>query len=380
MRPGPFPRLESHGVTMLARDAYATLGVAPRATEEEIEEAWRHLSRRYHPDVNPGDPRAEAVYRRIQAAYDLLSDPERREQYDRGAPAQRAHDGAVRLAVRVTAESASRSSWREVLAALARQARRARPAPGKDVIATVDIPLAQVERGRRCPVTVRRKVRCGACGGRGRVRLQGARPCDRCGGGGRETFVKGAVEISAECGDCAGEGAVPGAPCQECAGSGLHTHDERLLVRIPPGVQDGHQLRVPGGGSFGPRGGPAGDLICRVRVLPVAGFERSGPHLRTGADVPFTTAILGGKVEVETLDGEPATLRVPPLTQPDAEFRLRGRGLEMSDGRRGDMLVRVRVRMPEAIDEDRKELVRQFAERSPAGRPARPGPAPESHR
>lgn len=364
---------------MLARDHYAALDLTPEATAEEIEQAYRHLTRRYHPDVNPGDPRAAAVFERLREAYEVLSDPERRQRYDRGGAAEGAPTRQVGLAVRVLSDPSGGGSWGDVLRQLSEHARRARPQRGQDITVTVDVPLAQAERGRRVAVSLRRQVACANCSGRGRVRLDASRTCERCGGGGTETFLKGSLAISAGCADCGGDGVLAGSPCEPCAGSGLESRSDRLVVRVPGGVQDGQEVRLEGLGNAGPRGGRPGDLVVRAHVVPTSGFERQGPHLRRTVSVPYTLAILGGRIEVRTIDGDTATLRLPPLTRQGMEFRLRGRGLEMSDGRRGDMLVRVQIRMPESIDEDRKRLVRQLAESGPERTP-RPAGSSESDR
>lgn len=359
---------------MLARDHYATLGVPPTATAEEIEEAYRHLSRRYHPDVNPGNPHAAVVFERLQEAYDVLSDQERRARYDRQGSLTEAADVAFDLQVKVLPDSDDRSSYAELFRRLKEHARRSRPTRGADVHATVTIPLAQVERGRRVAVSVHRRRACAACGGRGRVQLQRTRPCERCNGVGEETFVRGALSVSCPCSDCAGEGLISGVACERCHGRGLCGQQERALVRIPPGVIDGQLVRVPGGGDTGSQLGPAGDLVVRVHVQEMAGYRRQGPHLHTTARISVQDAILGADIEVPTLDGDLAILRLPPGTQNGREFRVRNRGLSMSDSRRGDMLVRVEIRVPEVVDQDSRRLIRDFAERNPLP----PDPAADS--
>lgn len=360
---------------MLARDHYATLGVAPSATDEEIEEAYRHLSRRYHPDVNPGDPHAATVFERIQEAYAVLSDEERRARYDRqGSLSEAAGLDPLGLTVKVLPDSDDRTSFRELFRRLREHARRSRGTPGDDVHATVTVPLAQAERGRRAAVTVHRRAPCPGCGGRGRVQLQRTRPCERCNGVGEEAFVRGALSVACACSDCSGEGMITGVPCDRCRGTGLRSVKEKMLVRVPPGVVDGQVVRIPGAGDAGPRGGPSGDLVVRAKVEKTPGFRREGPHLHTAVRVGIQDAILGARIQVPTLDGDTADLRLPPGTQNGRVFRIRGRGLEMPDSQRGDMLVRVEVRVPEPVDQDSRRLIRDFAERNPMA----PSPAADS--
>ena len=350
---------------MLARDHYATLGVPPTASQEEIEEAYRHLCRRYHPEINPGDRQAALVFERIEEAYQVLSDPERRARYDReGSLADGLLEQGPDLRVQVLPEGGE-GTYAELFRRLRDHARRSRPLRGQDVSAHVEVPLRLAELGRRAYVTVQRREPCRPCGGRGRVELQRHRPCERCGGSGQETFVKGALSISCSCAECGGEGIVAGLPCPDCRGEGTVLKTRKVLVRIPPGVRDGQLVRVTGAGHAGTRGGEPGDLVVRCTVQPVPGFERQGPHLLRTVPITIAEAVLGGKVSVTTLDGEAATVRVPPGTSSGRLLRLRGRGLELPDGRRGDMLVRVEIVVPTLVDEDSKELIRQFAARNP---------------
>lgn len=350
---------------MLARDHYATLGIAPSADQEQIEQAYRHLSRRYHPDINPGDAHAAVVFERIEDAYQILSDPQRRDRYDReGSLSERLDGDAGDLSVRVLPESEG-GSYAELFRQLRGQAARGVPVPGDDIHATASIPLRLAGRGKRATVEVHRRDDCHQCGGRGRVQLQRSRPCERCNGVGRETFVKGALSVACVCSDCDGAGIRSGVACPDCDGTGLRLQPTTVLVRIPPGVQDGQAIRVAAGGHAGQRGGERGDLVVRCQVERVEGFEREGPHLRVRHAISVGEALLGAKLEISTLEGGRATLRIPPATQTGRTFRLRGQGLKLSDGRRGDMLVQVAIHIPETIDENSKQLIREFTARNP---------------
>lgn len=353
---------------MLARDHYATLGIPPTASDEEIEAAYKHLCRRYHPDINPGDPHAAAVFERIQVAYGVLSDPERRETYDReGSPVERTETSRGDLTVQLLPDAEDGGSWRELFRLLREHHRRSAGTRGQDILATLSVPLSQAERGRRGSLQVRREVTCEQCSGRGRVELQQKYPCERCQGSGEEAFVKGALSVKCTCAECEGAGIVSGVPCEECGGRARLTRVERVLVRIPPGIQEGQEIRLPGQGHAGRRGGDPGDLIVRCTVEMPPGVGRSGPHLHARLPISVSEAILGAKIELPTLDGDTAILRVPPGTQSGTELRMRGHGLELPDGRRGDMLVRVEVHIPESLDEETKDLARQLAARHPRG-------------
>ena len=351
---------------MLARDHYATLGVPPSADAEQIEEAYKHLSRRYHPDINPGDPHAATVFERIESAYKVLSDAERRSRYDReGSLTDSIVPAAPELTVRVLPEDSGTGTYSDLFRHLKDHRRRSSSQPGGDLYVDVRVALVDAERGRRTTARVSRHTRCDGCGGRGRVQLQRARPCNNCGGSGQETFAKGALSVTCGCADCDSSGLLRGVPCSRCTGHGIDSTTEMILIRVPPGITDGQEVRVAGHGHCGRNGGERGDLILRCRVEPVQGFRREGPHLYTQQPISALEAILGGRIDVATLEGEPASLPLPPNTQTGQVFRLRGRGLELPDGRQGDMLVRVEVHLPEILDEDSKEMVRQLAARHP---------------
>jgi len=351
---------------MLARDHYATLGVPPNAVDDEIDEAYRHLSRRYHPDINPGDPHAAVVYERLETAYRVLSDPERRARYDaEGAPAVLEAATGPDLSVRLVPDTDEDTSYQDLFRLLRDHARRAGPVQGEDIHATVDVPLLQAGRGRRARITVQRRDECPDCRGRGRVQLQRSRPCQLCGGSGEESFVKGALSVTCACAECDGTGLATGRRCQRCRGSGACASSETVLVRVPGGASDEQQLRLARAGHRGVRGGRPGDLVIRVHVVPLPGWRRQGDDLHGSLSLSAAEAILGCKVHVELPDGSSTSLRVPPNTPAGYRFKLRRRGLEMPDGQRGDMLLRAEIDIPEVVDEESRELIRAFSKRHP---------------
>lgn len=345
---------------MLSRDHYAVLGVPPDADLEEIEAAYRRLSRRYHPDLNPGSARARTAYERIRLAYEVLTDERERRRYDRqGRPI------ADDIEVVTGAPSDGREiSFPELFRCLCDHARRTRPQRGGDVHAKVNFRLADAERGRRVPVQVRHLRPCRHCGGRGVVRMSEASACSTCRGSGKQVFTHGALSVAVPCPDCGGEGVCSGVDCSECHGIGLASVAETVAVQIPAGVLDGQEVRVRGAGHAGRRGGPPGDLIVTVHLRGPAAFERHGPHLLTRTPISVSEAILGARVPVPTLDGSTALLRVPPGARAGQRLRLRGKGLEMPNGLYGDLVVELEVWLPEVVDEDAKRLIREFGERT----------------
>ena len=350
---------------MLSRDHYAVLGVAPDADSEAISAAFRRLSRRYHPDLNPGDAQAQAAFERLELAHSVLTDSRDRARYDReGRPA--ADEIEVLSGSNAGGEGTGRDagSYAELFRQLCDHARRSRPQRGGDIHAAVACRLLDAERGRRTTVDIRRLRRCSACAGVGRLHTRDTSLCPTCNGAGKEIFGRGVLAVAVACADCGGDGLNPGASCEACHGSGLTGRQETVAVQIPPGVSNGQEIRVSGGGHPGPRGGPSGDLVTTVSVQAEPGFERSGPHLITSVPVSVSEAVLGARVEIPVLDGAPAIVRVPPGTRGGARLRVRGRGLEMANGRRGDLIAVVDLWLPDVVDEDVRGLIRAFGERT----------------
>lgn len=352
---------------MLSRDHYAVLGIPPDADVETVEAAYRRLSRRYHPYLNPGDARARTAFERIQAAYRVLTDEQERRRYDReGRPVA----DEIEVIAGSAPVNADDASFGELFRRLCEHARRSRPQRGGDIHATAGLRLEDAERGRRVPLTVRRLGVCPDCGGRGAVRLRETSACTGCRGSGKTVFARGTLNVAVGCAECDGEGARRGVPCPGCHASGLANATETVAVQIPAGVLDGQEIRVRGAGHRGRRGGPSGDLVVTVRLQGREGVERHGPHLLMRLPVSVSEAILGARVPISGLDGAPLTARIPPGARAGQRLRLRGGGLEMANGLRGDLIMELEVWLPEVVDEDAKRLIREFGERT--AKPARP--------
>jgi len=357
---------------MLSRDLYAILGVSADASDEEVEEAYRHLSRRYHPGINPGDAEAALAFERIESSYRVLGNPESRAEYDRDAQSgpRQTPVAPTDSPISVEAAEGEGGSFRHLFSNLRDHAERANPRRGEDLQARVAVPLLQAERGRRTAIEVRRLIRCQDCRGHGRLPGRTTSPCSRCQGTGNEIFSKGALSVTCRCADCAGEGVQYGSACPQCHGSGLASSTQAVPVQTPGGVADGQVMRLPGLGHHGPHGGPPGDLLITCQVQAHPGFERHGPNLHCTVKISAAQAILGARVPVPAPTAADQSLRVPPGTQNGQVFRLRGRGLPMSGGRQGDLVITVELWVPELVDEDSKSLIREFGERT--GGPPRP--------
>jgi molecular chaperone DnaJ len=345
-------------------DLYVILGVQHGASDTEIKRAYRRLARRYHPDINPGDQQAELRFRQILEAYETLIDPERRHRYDSGSSSDQ---GERRTSGFEGFDFSARGSdhsgtfgdlFAEVLSE--RAARRDLP-PERGADLHFDVPLTFEEAlaGVQRTMTVTRRETCRACAGSGRTRANGT-PCLVCQGSGAVRSVRGHMVFAKACQVCGGTGQQRPRACEPCGGTGQEMRTESIVVRIPAGIANGDRVRVPGKGNAGLRGGPPGDVFLTVHVAPHPLFHREGDDLHTVVPIAIHEAALGARVEVMTPDGL-ARLRVPPGTQSGQRFRLRERGVTSTrDGRRGDLVVEVRLVLPRLLDERSKELLREF--------------------
>ncbi len=345
-------------------DLYIVLGVNPNATESEIKRAYRRLARRYHPDINPGDQMAEARFKQVLQAYETLIDRERRSRYDSGDaydPRLESRKGAFEgfdFSARGVDYSASFGDlFAEVL--LEHGTRKPQAERGSDLHQGVRLSFEQAFAGAEQTLVVTRQESCQACGGVGFARM-GSGPCSMCQGTGAIRSVRGHMVFSRSCGACGGTGVQRPQPCHSCSGVGQVTRPENVTVLIPPGVAEGDHVRVQGKGNAGLRGGPPGDLYIALQVAPHPLFRREGDDLHLVVPISIDEAALGARIEVPSPDGE-AKVRVPPGTQSGQRFRLRERGVAaVRGGRRGDLVVEVRLMLPTLLDERSKELLREF--------------------
>jgi molecular chaperone DnaJ len=350
-------------------DYYQLLGVDREAGSEEIKRAYRRLARQYHPDVNGNNPEAAERFKEISKAYSVLSDPDKRQRYD--AYGEAGIDGFAGPGGDPFAGFGA--SFDDLLGAFfggggdpfARRP-RSRARRGESIGMRLRLPFTEAVFGVSKDVRVRAAAACGRCGGSGAK--QGTEPtvCSRCNGSGQQRTVRqsllGQLVTATTCPVCAGSGQEVRSPCPECRGQGLLMQDTTLTIDIPPGLEDGSQIRYPGRGHAGQYGGPPGDLIVELAVDPHPVFERRGDDLVCRVQVPMTVAALGGAVELETLDG-PETVEIDPGTQAGTIKRLRKLGVPHPEGRgRGDLLVELAVQTPTHLGEQQRLLLRQLAQ------------------
>jgi molecular chaperone DnaJ len=366
---------------MAREDYYSVLGVSRTAKAPEIKKAYRRLARRFHPDVNPGDRAAEERFKRIQEAYDVLSDPKKRALFDQygfysenfkePADSGRGFSGAGRGFdfSGMDSSRAGPSGFRDIFADLfggETASRMTTPGPekGQDLEHHLNISFLESLQSFSTRLTVNRQEACSACEGSGLQRSSGKSVCPSCHGTGREMRSQGIMRFTGNCRTCGGSG-FHGAPCSTCRGSGRIPKQEAITVRIPPGVDTGYRMRVVGKGDVGRMGGPPGDLYLIISVRPHEFFRREGDDIHCTVPITVTEAALGAKIEVPTTDGT-AILRIPPATQSGQKFRFRGKGAPSLRGDGcGNQIVTVRLVVPKIADERSKEILRELARLNP---------------
>lgn len=356
---------------MAKRDYYEVLGVSRDAGAEEIKKAYRKLARQYHPDANPGDKSAEEKFKEIAEAYEVLSDPEKRANYDRFGHAAANDQGFGGFGG--FGDFGGLGDLFDMFFGGATRARRG-PQKGADIRVDVDISFKEAAFGVEKDIRVPRVEECENCRGTGAAPGTATQKCSVCGGTGQVQFSQstpfGRITQTHTCDRCRGTGRIIEKPCGVCHGAGYVRRTRSIHVKIPPGVDTGTRLRVAGEGEVGVRGGPRGDLYVYIEVRPHRLFKREGNDLICEVPISFAQAALGDELEVPTLEGT-AKIRIPEGTQHGTEFRLRGKGIPDLNGYgRGDQYVRVKVVTPTRLSERQKQILREFAAlsgESPAG-------------
>jgi molecular chaperone DnaJ len=374
------------------KDYYETLGVARGADTEEIRKSYRKLARKYHPDLNPGDKAAEERFKKVQEAYDVLSDDEKRKVYDQygfyspnmppngggyqpgagagGGPNFGGFDFSEFMRQQQARQQSGAGAnqdqnfhFRDIFGDLfGGKSRQTTPEPerGADLEYGLNVDFWQAIRGTQVRLNIKRQETCETCHGTGSSGSNVA-VCPECDGTGQVTQMAGAMKFNLSCPRCGGSGRLKNS-CPTCRGEGTVAHQETVEVRIPAGVSSGSRMRVPGKGNAGAAGGPPGDLYITIRVEEHPFFKRSGDNIEVQVPLTVTEAGLGAKIEVPTIDGR-ALLKIPQGTQNGQKFRLREKGVFNSRKNvRGDEIVQVVLRAPDVHNERTRELLRELAQ------------------
>jgi len=360
------------------QDYYELLGVSRGASATEIKKAYRKLAMKYHPDRNPDDKEAEARFKDISEAYEVLSDPKKKEQYDRFG-----HEGMKSAfgpgGFDFARDFTHAADLQDILGSIfgdgggffddlfgggRRRARSTGPQRGADLRFDLEIDLEEAAFGSEREVTLPMDMECSQCRGSGVAPGARKETCKHCGGNGQIATGGGFFQFRQTCPVCGGTGQVVTRPCTDCGGTGRTKTRKRLAMKIPPGVETGSRLRLGGKGEGGARGGPPGDLYVVIHVRPHALFDRRGDDLFCMMPVPFEDAALGGVVQVPTIDGY-AKLKLSSGTESGKVFRLRGKGMPSVEGYgRGDLHVRVVPEVPTKLTSKQKKALKDFREES----------------
>ncbi|HEX5557001.1 MAG TPA: molecular chaperone DnaJ [Gaiellales bacterium] len=355
----------------MAADYYETLGVAKGASADEIKKAYRKLARRYHPDRNPGDATAEERFKAIGEAYDTLSDPERRKQYDSFGrtfrPGQGPGPGGGFQGFDFGGAGAAGFDLGDLFGGLFNRGGRAGPAAGPrrgaDVEAQVSLSFSDALRGVTVKVPVDKANACPTCHGSGAAPGTAPTICPVCKGRGVTSESQGFFSINQPCSRCNGAGTVIENPCATCHGSGRVRSTKTYQVRIPAGVRDGTRIKVKGKGEAAPRGGEPGDLFVVTRVTASPLFTRNGDDLVIDVPVTFAEAAIGEQVELPTPDGTTVRVRIPAGSTDGKTLRVKGRGApRLNGGGQGDLLARLRIAVPSKLSKQEREALERLQE------------------
>jgi molecular chaperone DnaJ len=346
---------------MAAADPYKTLGVERSASADEIKKAYRKLARQYHPDSNPDDPKAEERFKEIQGAYDILSDPQKKQTYDRGGFPVPGMGADANFSMADLADLLGNVFGGRIPGAGGGGRRQPIAARGRDLETQARISFDQSIDGTEIQLPVPSQDPCPDCRGTGGRPGSSMTTCPECSGQGVVIQSDGLFSTQTPCPRCRGVGRVPKDPCATCRGSGRRPGGSTLRVKVPAGIRDGGRIRVPNKGEPGVGGGPRGDLYVVVHVAPSAVFHRKGENLEIELPITVPEALRGAEVRVPTLDGT-KLLRVAPGTRHGSVMRLKGEGPPKSGGGRGDLHYRIAIDIPKDLTDEQRRAVDELAE------------------
>jgi molecular chaperone DnaJ len=366
------------------KDFYAVLGVPSTATKDEIKKAYRKLAKKYHPDANANEAKAADRFKEISEANTVLSDPEKRKQYDEmrrlgafggfgfgggGAPRSSSRAGQSAGGPSVSFQDFDIGGlgglgdlFGSIFGGGARGGGRpSGPQRGQNVETVLDIPFRTAARGGKVSVDLEVNEECPTCHGTGGAPGATMKVCPECSGRGVVSFGQGGFAVNRPCPVCLGRGQVPSQPCPTCNGTGEVRTRKKVVITVPAGVDTGSKIRLKGQGGKGSGNGPPGDLLITFNVQPDKFYQREGLDVIATLPINIAQATLGSKISVKTLDEKKVLIRIPPGTPSGKRFRVRGQGIQKGD-KRGDLIVEVRIETPEKLSEEQQRMMREFAE------------------
>ncbi|MBU0800180.1 MAG: molecular chaperone DnaJ [Alphaproteobacteria bacterium] len=352
---------------MAEKDFYKTLGVERNVSADDLKKAYRKLAMKFHPDQNKDDPTAEAKFKEINEAYDVLKDPQKRAAYDQFGSAGVGNAGRGGGAgFNASDFSGFGSAFSDIFEDMFGGAGGARgggsaPGRGSDMQYTLEISLEDAYKGKEATIRVPTNESCDKCSGSGAEPGTGTENCETCAGQGRVRMQQGFFTIERGCPTCGGVGTIIKDPCKKCGGQGRTRKEKTLKVKVPAGIDSGRRIRLAGEGEAGVRGGTPGDLYVLLVVKPHKFFRRDGANLHCRVPIPMTTAALGGEIEVPNMDKASTKVKIPPGTQSGQQLRLRGKGMPVLRSEAfGDVYIEVHVETPVNLSGKQKELLKQL--------------------
>ena len=366
------------------KDFYVVLGVSASATQDDIKKQYRRMAKEHHPDSNKSDPKSAERFKDISEAYQVLGDVKKRKQYDEmrrlgafdnysprsarggGRPGGGQQQGGggpggSQYDFDVGGISGLGDLFSSMFGGGQRTQRPAGPEAGQSVELTLEVPFRVAAIGGKEPIDLEVNEECATCNGSGAAKGAKIQTCPECQGRGTISFGQGGFAVNRPCPMCLGKGTVPSAKCPVCHGAGEQRSRKKVIITIPSGVDTGSKIRQKGQGGRGQRGGPAGDIVITFQVRPDDDWSREGLDLVTLVPVNIAQATLGSKVSVATLNDKTVSIKIPAGTPGGKRFRVRGQGIS-KDGKQGDLLVEVRVEVPEKLTAEQEKLMKQFAE------------------
>lgn len=361
---------------MAESDYYKILGVDKSADADEIKKAYRKLAMKYHPDQNQDNPDAEAKFKELNEAYDVLKDPQKRQKYNLyGASAFDGSGGMGGGGFRPGSAGGFSSAdfsgmggafsgiFEDMFGDFMGGRGRAGPGRGSDIQYTLELSLEDAFRGKEVKIKIPVNEECESCKGSGAQPGTGSSNCETCDGAGRVRQQQGMFTVERTCPGCGGTGTIIKDPCKSCHGAGLVRKEKTLKVKIPPGIDHGRRIRLVNEGEAGRLGGPRGDLYVLVAIKPHKLFRREGADLQCRVPIPVTKAALGGELEVPAIDGSRVKVKIPAGAQTGQQLRLKGKGMNvMKSDNRGDLFIELFVETPVNLDKKQQELMKKLDE------------------